>query len=56
VEVLASSIRHYQAMGCWSGGIEISPALYEQSLNVFEAAGELKRRHPWDMVCADPPR
>lgn len=53
VEVLAASIRRYQSVGCWSGGIEITPALYEQSLNVFEAAGELQRRHPWEQVCAD---
>jgi NitT/TauT family transport system substrate-binding protein len=55
VEVIASSIRRYQAVGCWSGGIEITPPLYEQSLNVFEAAGELRSRHPWEEVCADPP-
>ncbi|HUI80807.1 MAG TPA: ABC transporter substrate-binding protein [Bryobacteraceae bacterium] len=55
VEVLASSIRSYQAVGCWSGGIEITPPLYEQALNVFEAAGELRRRHPWEKVCAVPP-
>lgn len=51
VDVIAASIRSYQAVGCWSGGIEITPELYEQSLNVFEAAGELKRWHPWEEVC-----
>jgi NitT/TauT family transport system substrate-binding protein len=55
VEVLASSIRSYQNVGCWQGGIEITPALYEQSLNVFEAAGELKKRYPWEVVCAAVP-
>ena len=52
VDVVAASIRSYQAVGCWSGGIEITPELYEQSLNVFEAAGELRRRHSWEEVCA----
>jgi NitT/TauT family transport system substrate-binding protein len=52
VEVLAPSIRSYQALGCWDGGVEIPRDLYEQSLNVFEAAGEIKRRHPYDEVCA----
>ena len=54
-QVLAASIRSYQTVGCWSGGIEITPELYEQSLTVFEAAGELHQRHPWDRVCALPP-
>lgn len=52
VDVLTSSIRRYQAVGCWSGGIQITPALYEHALNVFAAAGELQRRHPWEEVCA----
>jgi hypothetical protein len=52
VEVLAASIRSYQALGCWDGGVEIPRDLYEQSLNVFEAAGEIKRRHPYGEVCA----
>ena len=52
VEVLAASIRRYQALGCWEGGVEIPRDLYEQSLNVFESAGEIKRRHPYDEVCA----
>ena len=54
VDVIAASIRSYQSVGCWSGGIEITPDLYEQSLNVFEAAGELKTRHPWEEVCTTP--
>jgi len=55
VKVLASSIRRYQSVGCWSGGIEITAPLYEQALDVFEAAGELRKRHPWGEVCAVPP-
>jgi NitT/TauT family transport system substrate-binding protein len=53
VDVLAAAIRSYQALGCWDGGVEIPCDLYEQSLTVFEAAGEIKRRHPYDEVCAD---
>jgi NitT/TauT family transport system substrate-binding protein len=52
VEVLAASIRRYQVLGCWDGGVEIPRDLYEQSLTVFESAGEIKRRHPYDEVCA----
>lgn len=51
VAVLAASIRAYQAVGNWDGGIDISRDLYEQALNVFESAGEIQRRHPYDAVC-----
>jgi NitT/TauT family transport system substrate-binding protein len=48
---LASAIARYQRIGVWDGGIEIPRALYEQSLNVFELTGGIKRRHPYDAVC-----
>ena len=50
--VLAAAIRGYQGVGNWEGGIEIPRDLYEQALNVFESAGEIQRRHPYDAVCA----
>lgn len=53
--VLAAAIRHYQALGCWDGGIEIPRDLYEQALNVFEDAGELKRRQPYEEVVVSIP-
>jgi len=28
--------------------------LYEQALNVFESAGEIRTRHPYEEVCATP--
>jgi NitT/TauT family transport system substrate-binding protein len=49
--VLAAAIRRYQAVGNWQGGIDIPRDLYEQALNVFEAAGEIKQRHPYEEVC-----
>jgi NitT/TauT family transport system substrate-binding protein len=51
---LASAIRSYQELGCWEGGIEIPRDLYEQALNVFESAGEIAARHPYEQVCASP--
>lgn len=54
VPVLAAAIGRYQKVGNWEGGIEIPRDLYEQALNVFESAGELKRRHPYDEVCIVP--
>jgi NitT/TauT family transport system substrate-binding protein len=48
---LAEAIRRYQQLGNWSGGVEITPDLYEQALNVFEYSGGVAARHPWSAVC-----
>lgn len=53
-EVLASAVKRYQALGCWEGDLEIPPDLYEQALNVFESAGEIARRHPYEQVVTHP--
>jgi NitT/TauT family transport system substrate-binding protein len=53
--ILAAAIRAYQNIGCWDGGVEIPRDLYEQALNVFEAAGSIARRHAYDDVCVAPP-
>jgi NitT/TauT family transport system substrate-binding protein len=50
---LESAIKRYQSVGCWKGGIEIPRDLYEQALNVFESAGAIAARHPYDSVCVD---
>lgn len=49
-EVLTAAIRHYQALGCWDGGIDIPRDLYEQALSVFEYAGEIGERRPYEEV------
>jgi NitT/TauT family transport system substrate-binding protein len=49
--VVEESIRRYQAVGCWRGPAEITEALYEQALNVFEAAGALSQRYPFSACC-----
>jgi len=54
VAVLAAAIARYQRVGNWQGGVGIPRDLYEQALNVFEAAGEIRRRHPYEEVCAFP--
>jgi NitT/TauT family transport system substrate-binding protein len=51
-DVLTAAIRSYQALGCWDGGIEIPRDLYEQALNVFQAAGEITWRHRYEEVVA----
>lgn len=54
-EALCESIRGYQTLGCWQGDTAIPRDLYEQALNVFEADGQIRRRHPYDAVCASLP-
>ena len=49
-ERLNDAIHRYQALGCWDGGIEIPRDLYEQALNVFQAAGEIAWRHRYEEV------
>ncbi len=53
-ELLASTIRRYQELGCWEGGIEIPRDLYEQALNVFQSVGGITWRHKYDEVVAAP--
>jgi NitT/TauT family transport system substrate-binding protein len=48
---LTSAIARYQSIGTWNGGTEIPRDLYEQSLNVFEYTGRIKRRQRYDAVC-----
>lgn len=54
-EVLTRTIAAYQALGCWTPHVEITPDAYEVTLDVFEHAGRLTKRHPYDAVCASPP-
>jgi NitT/TauT family transport system substrate-binding protein len=49
-ENLTDAVRRYQAVGCWDGGIEIPRDLYEQALNVFQAAGGIAWRHRYEEV------
>jgi NitT/TauT family transport system substrate-binding protein len=50
---LASAIGRYKSLGNWDGGVQIPRDLYEQSLNVFEYSGRIKRRQPYDSVCVE---
>ena len=49
-ELLGDAVRRYQALGCWEGGLEIPRELYEQALNVFQAAGASAWRHRYEEV------
>jgi NitT/TauT family transport system substrate-binding protein len=49
-EVLAATVKRYQGVGCWEGGIEIPRDLYEQALSVFQWAGAITWRHSYEEV------
>jgi NitT/TauT family transport system substrate-binding protein len=48
---LIAAISRYKSLGNWDGGSEVPRDLYEQSLNVFEYAGAIGERHPYEKVC-----
>lgn len=51
VDDLADAVAAYQAVGTWTGTAEITDALYQQALNVFEFTGDIKSRPPRAAVC-----
>ncbi len=53
--VLADCIATYQHLGCWTPHVEITEAAYQATLDIFEYNGLLKKRHPYEQVCAEPP-
>ncbi len=53
-DVLRAAIGAYQKLGCWEGGLAIPEDLYEQALNVFEYAGQIRTRHPYSAVAQTP--
>src|SRR5688572_15724668 len=54
-KVLADCIATYQKLGTWTPHVEITKAAYEKTLDIFEYNGQVKRRYPYEMVCAEPP-
>lgn len=43
--VLSQTIKAYQNLNTWHGGIDIAPETYENLLDVFEYNGLIKKRH-----------
>lgn len=54
--VLATCLETYQALGCWTPHIEITPEAFEITLDVFEHRGDLKERYSYDQICVAPPK
>ncbi len=52
---LAACIAAYQEIGCWSSGIEITPAGYDAMLDVYQYNALISQRHPYDSVVSAPP-
>ena len=54
-QVLTDCIATYQRLGNWSPHIEITDSAYEATLDIYQYAGGLKQRHPYNDVCCKPP-
>jgi NitT/TauT family transport system substrate-binding protein len=55
LDVLTETIATYQTLGCWSPHVEITHAAYEVTLDVFQHAGRITQRHPYEGAIAQPP-
>ena len=55
VGVLTETIAAYQTLGCWSPHVEITRAAYAATLDVFQHAGRITQRHPYEGAIAQPP-
>jgi NitT/TauT family transport system substrate-binding protein len=55
VAALTDAVVAYQKLGCWSGPLGISRAHYDQTWNVFLAAGAVKRTYAFETFCIPPP-
>ena len=53
--VLASTIAAYQKLGNWSPHVEITRPAFEATLDIFQHAGLITKRHAYEDVVAQPP-
>jgi NitT/TauT family transport system substrate-binding protein len=54
-DVLTKTIAAYQKLGCWTPHVEITRPAFEVTLDVFQHAGLITRRHKYEDVIAQPP-
>jgi len=52
---LAKCIATYQQLGCWTPAVEITPAAFGVTLDVYEYCGGINKRFDYDQVCCSPP-
>jgi NitT/TauT family transport system substrate-binding protein len=55
VDVLATTIAAYQKLGNWSPHVEITRPAFEATLDIFQHAGRITRRHRSEDAIAPPP-
>ena len=53
--VLTRTIATYQKLGCWTPHVEITRTAFETTLDVFQHAGLITRRHRYEDAVATPP-
>ena len=53
--VLTATIAYYQTLGCWTPHVDITRPAFEATLDVFQHAGLITKRHRYDDVVASPP-
>ena len=53
--VLATTIAAYQKLGNWSPHVEITRPAFEATLDIFQHAGLITKRHKYEDVVAQPP-
>jgi len=53
--VLTATIAYYQKLGCWTPHVEITRPAFEATLDIFQHAGQITKRHAYDDVVAAPP-
>ena len=52
---LLRCIESYQAHGCWTPHVAITPKAYEVILDVFQYVDHICERYPYEKVCVAPP-
>ena len=53
--VLTATIAYYQKLGCWTPHVEITRPAFEVTLDVFQHAGLITKRHRYEDVVVPPP-
>jgi len=55
VAVLRATIAAYQKLGNWSPHVEITRAAFEATLDIYQHAGKITKRHRYEDAIAQPP-
>ena len=55
IDVLAATIAAYQKLGNWSPHVAITRPAFEATLDIFQHAGLITKRHRYEDVVAPPP-